>query len=78
MSGHQRHPEQLIYASESYSSEAYDYWKAVEKYNWMIGDFVWTSFDYIGKQALVGMDIIWNKVFIHGIWLIAGILICVV
>lgn len=52
VSGHQRHPEQLIYASESYSSEAYDYWKAVEKYNWMIGDFVWTSFDYIGEASI--------------------------
>ena len=52
VSGHQRHPEQLIYASESYSSEAYDYWKAVEKYNWMISDFVWTSFDYIGEASI--------------------------
>ena len=60
VSGHQRHPEQLIYASESYSSEAYDYWKAVEKYNWMIGDFVWTSFDYIG-EASIG----WNGYYLE-------------
>lgn len=60
VSGHQRHPQQLIYASESYSSEAYDYWKAVEKYNWVIGDFVWTSFDYMG-EASIG----WNGYYLE-------------
>lgn len=58
--GHQRHPRQLIYASESYSSAAYDYWKAVEKYSWVIGDFVWTSFDYMG-EASIG----WNGYYLE-------------
>ncbi|NDV81755.1 DUF4982 domain-containing protein [Bacteroides sp. 51] len=52
VSGHERHPEQLIYASESYASQAYDYWKDVEKYDWLIGDFIWTSFDYIGEASI--------------------------
>lgn len=50
--GHERNPDQLIYASESYASQAYDYWKDVEKYKWVIGDFVWTSFDYIGEASI--------------------------
>lgn len=52
VSGHQRRPQQLIYASESYASQAYDYWKDVEKYDWVIGDFIWTSFDYIGEASI--------------------------
>ena len=50
--GRKRNPNQLIYASESYASQAYDYWKDVEKYPWLIGDFVWTSFDYIGEASI--------------------------
>jgi len=50
--GRQRRPQQLIYASESYASQAYDYWKDVEKYDWVIGDFIWTSFDYIGEASI--------------------------
>lgn len=50
--GRKRHPNQLIYSSESYASQAYDYWKAVEKYPWLIGDFIWTSFDYIGEASI--------------------------
>lgn len=47
-----RHPDRIIYASESYSSRAYDYWKAVEEHSWVIGDFVWTAFDYIGEASI--------------------------
>ena len=37
-----RHPDRIIYASESYASQAYDYWKGVEDHSWVIGDFIWT------------------------------------
>jgi len=49
---HQRHHSRIIYGAESYPSQAYDYWKAVERYPWVIGDFVWTSFDYIGEASI--------------------------
>lgn len=49
---HRKNPNQLIYASESYSSEAAQYWKWVEKYPWIIGDFVWTAMDYIGEASI--------------------------
>jgi len=52
IAGRQRNPKQLIYSSESYASEAYDYWKEVEKHKWLIGDFVWTSFDYMGEASI--------------------------
>ena len=33
---HNRHPERIIYASESYASQIYDYWKGVEKHPYVI------------------------------------------
>ena len=47
-----RHPDRIIYASESYASQAYDYWKGVEDHSWVIGDFIWTAFDYIGEASI--------------------------
>ncbi len=49
---HNRHPERIIYASESYASQIYDYWKEVEKHPYVIGDFIWTAFDYIGEASI--------------------------
>lgn len=50
--GHLRNPEQTIYASESYSKQAADYWEDVLEMPWVIGDFVWTAFDYIGEASI--------------------------
>ncbi len=49
---HERHPERVIYSSESYPSQAYDYWQGVIEYPWVIGDFVWTAFDHIGEASI--------------------------
>lgn len=51
-SDHQAYPERIMYASESYPRDSYQYWKAVENYPWVIGDFVWTAMDYIGEVAV--------------------------
>lgn len=50
--GRKRNPGQLIYASESYASKSYDYWQDVLKFDWVIGDFVWTAIDYIGESSI--------------------------
>ena len=49
---HIKHPERIMYASESYPLDAYDSWKAVEKLPYVIGDFVWTSMDYLGEVSI--------------------------
>jgi beta-galactosidase len=41
-----------MYASESFTIDALNYWNAVEKYPWVIGDFVWTAYDYIGEASI--------------------------
>lgn len=49
---HLRVPNRVMYASESFPIDAYDYWKQVEKHPYVIGDFVWTAFDYIGEASI--------------------------
>ncbi|MBA7581525.1 Beta-galactosidase BoGH2A [subsurface metagenome] len=49
---HQKYPKRIMYASESFPIDAYDYWKPVEKFLYVIGDFVWTSMDYLGEVSL--------------------------
>ncbi|MEZ5070734.1 MAG: glycoside hydrolase family 2 TIM barrel-domain containing protein [Bacteroidales bacterium] len=47
-----KHPERVIYTSESYATQAYDYWAMVEKHPHVIGDFVWTAWDYLGEVSI--------------------------
>jgi len=49
---HHQHPRRIMYASESYPLAAYDSWKATENLPYVIGDFVWTSMDYLGEVSL--------------------------
>lgn len=49
---HKRVPNRVMMATESYPLDAYDYWKAVEEHPYVIGDFVWTAFDYIGEASI--------------------------
>ena len=49
---HERRPERIIAATESFPPDAYDYWKAVERLPYVVGDFVWTSMDYLGEAGI--------------------------
>lgn len=49
---HERMPQRVVMATESFALEAYDYWMAVTDHPWVIGDFVWTAFDYIGEASI--------------------------
>jgi beta-galactosidase len=50
---HRLFPDRVMYGSETYPMEAYENWKAAEENPYVIGDFVWTSMDYIG-EVLIG------------------------
>jgi beta-galactosidase len=52
LSDHQRHPERIIAATESFPLQAFDYWMAVVDHPFVIGDFVWTGFDYLGESGI--------------------------
>jgi beta-galactosidase len=51
-SDHQKYPERVMISTESYPLDAFDYWKAVEDSPSLIGDFVWSSMDYLGEVAV--------------------------
>ena len=50
-SDHAEFPERIMVGTESYAAEAYAYWQGVEKYPWVIGDFVWTAMDHLGETG---------------------------
>lgn len=49
---HARVPDRVIMATESFPLDAGAYWEGVIKHLWVIGDFVWTAFDYIGEASI--------------------------
>lgn len=48
----EKFPNRVILASESKPRDFADYWAAVEKYPYLLGDFEWTSHDYIGEAGI--------------------------
>src|SRR5206468_4494837 len=59
-SDHLRKPSRIMMATESYALEAFDYWMAVKDHPYVIGDFIWTGFDYIG-EASIGWRGYWQE-----------------
>ena len=49
---HLRHPERVIAGLESFPRQAYASWRPVEKYPFVIGDFVWTGMDHLGESSI--------------------------
>jgi beta-galactosidase len=49
---HQRVPGRIMYGSESYPLEAFGSWMDVVDHPYVIGDFVWTAYDYIGEASI--------------------------
>lgn len=49
---HKRKPKRVMVATESFPLYAFDYWMAVRDYPWVIGDFVWTGFGYLGEASI--------------------------
>jgi beta-galactosidase len=49
---HKAFPGRVMYASESFGPQIELYWDPVEKMPWVIGDFVWAAFDYMGEAGL--------------------------
>jgi beta-galactosidase len=57
-SDHKLYPERIMVATESFPVDAYDYWRPVEKFPYVIGDFVWTAMDYIGEVSIGSSTIV--------------------
>ena len=48
VSDHQRIPSRVMVGTESYPKDSFQMFDQVWKNSWVIGDFTWTSVDYIG------------------------------
>ncbi len=46
------HPERLIFGSETFPQDIAKNWTMVKQYPYLIGDFMWTAWDYIGEVGL--------------------------
>ena len=57
---HDRLAKRIMFGSESYPLEAFDSWMNVLDHPYVIGDFVWTAFDYIG-EASIGWRGYWQE-----------------
>ncbi|GHO99604.1 hypothetical protein KSF_096520 [Reticulibacter mediterranei] len=47
-----RYPGRIIAGTETWPHMAYDYWKETERLPHVIGDFVWTAWDYLGEAGI--------------------------
>ncbi len=47
-----RLPKRIMMGTESFPLQAFENWQAVEEIPAVIGDFVWTSLDYLGESGI--------------------------
>ena len=49
---HESHPNSVMFGSESYAREIPRLWHDVETLPYVIGDFTWTGYDYLGEAGI--------------------------
>lgn len=48
----QAHPNRIIFGSETFPQDIWKNWQMVKKYPYLLGDFMWTGWDYIGEAGI--------------------------
>jgi beta-galactosidase len=46
------HPERVVYASETFPGDAWDYARLAERAPYFLGEFLWSAIDYIGEAGI--------------------------
>ncbi|HHV11556.1 MAG TPA: glycoside hydrolase family 2 protein [Clostridiales bacterium] len=46
------HPDRVILGSETFPQDIGKNWSMVKKYSYLVGDFMWTAWDYLGEVGL--------------------------
>lgn len=49
---HAKHPERIVYASETFPKEVFEYREMMDRAPYFLGEFVWTAMDYIGEAGI--------------------------
>jgi beta-galactosidase len=60
---HKRIPSRIMIQTESYPIEAFRSWMDVIDNPWLLGDFIWTAFDYIGEASIGWRGYLQNQDF---------------
>lgn len=45
-------PERVVVSSETHHTQIFEHWELIEKTTHLIGDFMWTGWDYIGEAGI--------------------------
>ena len=69
-----KYPDRLILGSETFCSDAYRFWELAKDNPRLIGDFVWSGFDYLGEVMVGSWEFAeYAKNFEAGLgWMTAG------
>ncbi len=46
------HPGRILFGSETFPQDIHKNWEMVKKYPYLIGDFMWTAWDYLGEAGI--------------------------
>ena len=57
------YPDRVVVGSETFPTTLFSNWELVKKYPAVIGDFLWTAWDYIGETGLGAWDYTGNAGF---------------
>ena len=49
---HEMFPERVIMGSENYPVKVGQHWPMIERTPWVVGEFTWTAWDYIGEAGI--------------------------
>ena len=47
-----KHPDRILVGSETFPQDIYRNWQMVKELPYLIGDFMWTAWDYLGEAGL--------------------------
>ena len=69
-----KYPERIILGSETFCSDAYEFWEFAKNNEALIGDFVWAGMDYLGEVGVGSWEYRdYAPDFLHGVgWVTAG------
>lgn len=67
------HPDRVVFGSETFPQDIWKNWEMVKKYPYLIGDFMWTSWDYLGEAGIGAWSYVGGMPFNRPYpWMLAG------
>ena len=67
------HPKRIVFGSETFPQDIYKNWQMVKQYPYLVGDFMWTAWDYLGEAGLGAWSYTGGMPFNRPYpWLLAG------